>query len=293
MSRAKGAARLASPLRYPGGKACLYDIVKTIIAHNSLEQRQYVEPYSGGCGLALSLLYNGHVTAVHLNDADRSVWAFWHAVLNLTDDLVREIERAELSVNEWERQRSVQNRKADADPLELGFSTFYLNRTNRSGVIHSGGIIGGRDQAGPYKIDCRFNKIALIERILRASRYRGRIHLYNEDAEDFLANTDVCYPQTSIIYIDPPYVGKGSSLYRNSYSAADHRRLADLFATLENPWFLTYDNVELVRQLYCQYGSVELDIGYSAHSRYRGSELLVFSPKLHIPSEFVIEARAA
>jgi DNA adenine methylase len=284
-------ARLASPLRYPGGKSCLYDIAIRVIAHNSLEDRHYVEPYSGGCGLALNLLYSGHVAAVHLNDADRSIWSFWHSVLNATDAFIDLVLNAELSVREWERQRAIQSRKATADPLELGFSTFYLNRTNRSGVVHSGGIIGGRDQAGAYKIDCRFNKTDLTSRIRRVSRYKGRIHLYNEDAEGFV--TSRRYPETSLIYIDPPYVDKGSSLYRNSYSQADHVRLARIFADLTNPWFLTYDNVPLVRELYSRFQSVELDIGYSTHQRYRGSELMVFSEMLRIPSEFATSARAA
>jgi hypothetical protein len=33
------------------------------------------------------------------------------------------------------------------DDLEVGFATFFLNRTNRSGILN-GGIIGGRDQVG-------------------------------------------------------------------------------------------------------------------------------------------------
>lgn len=284
--------RLASPLRYPGGKSCLNDIAVSIIARNDLEHRHYVEPYSGGCGLALNLLYSGQVGAVHLNDADRSVWAFWQSAVHHTESFVAMIEEAELSVTEWERQRAIQNRKQSADVLELGFSTFYLNRTNRSGVIHSGGIIGGRDQGGPYKMDCRFNRPDLIARVRRVARYRGRIYLYNDDAEAFLA-TPQKYPSSSLIYIDPPYVEKGGSLYRNSYSTSDHERLAGVFGCLTNPWFLTYDNVPLVRDLYRSYEHVELDIGYSAHSRYRGSELLVFSRTLRVPVEFADQARAA
>lgn len=285
--------RLASPLRYPGGKACLYDIAARIIEHNSLEQRHYVEPYSGGCGLALSLLYDGQVSAIHLNDADRSIWAFWHSVLRDTERFVELVDAATLSVAEWERQRSVQMRKEDADPLELGFSTFYLNRTNRSGVIHSGGIIGGKSQQGPYKIDCRFNKTDLIQRIRRAAKYGGRIFLYNRDAEEFLARSGKDFPASGLVYIDPPYVKKGSWLYRNAYATNDHRRLAQVFGSLQNPWFLTYDNVPLVQELYAAFESTELDIGYSARVRYRGSELMVFSEMLQIPGELIEFARAA
>lgn len=284
---------MSSPLRYPGGKSCLLDIALQIIAHNRLEQVSYVEPYSGGCGLALSLLYGGHVTQVHLNDLDRSVWAFWNSALQDCDKLVRLIENAQFSISEWDRQREIQVRKADADPLELGFSTFYLNRTNRSGIVHSGGVIGGRAQAGEWSMDCRFNKPDLIKRIRRVHLYRGRIHLYNEDAETFLSRSGKDFAHSSLTYIDPPYYEKGSSLYKNSYHKEDHRRLAEVFANLRLPWFLTYDNVLPIRELYSEFLNFELDIGYSVQTKRRGSELLVFSPKLGPPPDLVLEARAA
>jgi DNA adenine methylase len=284
---------MSSPLRYPGGKSCLLDIALQIMAHNRLEQVSYVEPYSGGCGLALSLLYGGHVTHVHLNDLDRSVWAFWHSVLHECDRLVELIENAQFSVTEWDRQRSIQGRKADADPLELGFSTFYLNRTNRSGIVHSGGIIGGRAQAGEWTMDCRFNKPDLVRRVRRVHLYRGRIHLYNDDAELFLGRAGGDFPLTSMTYIDPPYFEKGSSLYKNSYQKADHSRLSELFSQLKMPWFLTYDNVPPIRELYRNFVSLELDIGYSAQTKRRGSELLVFGPSIKPPPGLTLEARAA
>jgi DNA adenine methylase len=285
-------SRLASPLRYPGGKSCLLRTVVEIIDCNQLQHRHYAEPYSGGCGLALSLLFDGHATSIHLNDADRSVWAFWHSVLNRCEELVALIDRAEFNVGEWDRQRQVQRRKQEADPLELGFSTFYLNRTNRSGIIHSGGIIGGRDQSGAWQMDCRFNKPDLIERVRRVYRYRGRIRLYNEDAEVFLKREGSDFPTTSLVYIDPPYFEKGSSLYRNAYSKKDHQRLAAVFAQVQAPWFLTYDNVTPIKALYADYACVEIDIGYSVQQKRLGSELLIFSSQLNLPSSLQMDAAA-
>jgi DNA adenine methylase len=228
-------------------------------------------------------LFEGHVTQVHLNDLDRAVWAFWQAVLTKTDALVKLIEETDVTVSEWERQRSIQGRKADAEILELGFSTFFLNRTNRSGIIHSGGIIGGKAQAGDWKLDCRFNKADLAARIRRVAKYVERITLYNEDAETFLGRIGGPIPANSVLYIDPPYYEKGSQLYRNSYKRGDHERIAAKLAELSAPWFLTYDNVEPIRELYRAYSSVELDIGYSVQTKRRGSELLVVSPSLILP----------
>ncbi|WP_191554146.1 DNA adenine methylase [Brevundimonas aurantiaca] len=282
--------RSASPLRYPGGKACLYDLTVNLLKLNGLQQRSYAEPYSGGCGLALNLLFSGHVSQIHLNDLDRSVWAFWKSTLDHTDDLVSRIENIDVSVDEWHRQREVQARKQDADIVDLGLSTFFLNRTNRSGIIHGGGIIGGKAQAGAWKMDCRFNKVDLIKRIRRIANYRNRIFIYNEDAEIFVGRIGQEIPDASILYVDPPYYEKGSLLYRNSYKPSDHERISKRLGDVRTPWFLTYDNVDPIKKLYESYESVELDIGYSVQTKRRGSELLVVSHGLRLPVEGMASA---
>jgi len=283
-------SRLASPLRYPGGKACLYKLATALLSMNGLQQRVYAEPYSGGCGLALSLLYSGHVSQIHLNDIDRSVWAFWQSIIYHTNDFINLVTSTDITVEEWQRQRLIQAQKESAEVLELGFSTFFLNRTNRSGIIHSGGVIGGKNQEGPWPIDCRYNKQDLVKRIHRVSQYKDRIFLYNEDAESFMGFSGKEYPQTAILYIDPPYFDKGSKLYKNFYKKKDHVRISDKISALRNPWFLTYDNVPSIRNLYGDYPTVELDIGYSVQVKRRGSELLVVSKGLRLPAETVASA---
>lgn len=278
-------SRSASPLRYPGGKACLFELAVGLLSSNNLHQRSYVEPYSGGCGLALSLLFEGHVAQIHLNDLDRAVWAFWRSVLYHTDELIDRITSTPVTVEVWESQRKLQFAKESAGVVDLGFSTFFLNRTNRSGIIHSGGIIGGKAQGGPWKLDCRYNKADLIQRIRRVARYRGRISIYNEDAEVFLTRLGGTIPSTAVVYVDPPYFDKGSKLYKNAYRAHDHQRIAALLSTIKNPWFLTYDNVAPIRNLYAAFDSVDLDIGYSVQTKRRGSEILVASPGLLLPVE--------
>ncbi|MEW2639883.1 DNA adenine methylase, partial [Vibrio cholerae] len=74
-----------SPLRYPGGKTAITPMVSDIIGANNLRSAHYVEPYAGGAGLALSLLFNKVVPHIHLNDLDLSIWAFWYSILNHTE----------------------------------------------------------------------------------------------------------------------------------------------------------------------------------------------------------------
>jgi DNA adenine methylase len=272
--------RSISPLRYPGGKACLYRTFVEILRTNNLSDRPYVEPYSGGCGLGLALLFNGFSARLHINDLDRSIWAFWQSALNRTDDLIELIEAVPVTIDEWHRQRDVQKRKHDADELELGFSTFFLNRTNRSGVIHSGGAIGGLDQRGAYKIDCRFNKANLIDRIRRIKKYSSRITLTNTDAEDLIINSS----KRSVLYVDPPYFDKGDTLYVNHYKPLDHARVSKALRSINSPWILTYDDVDGVRILYRREQCYEIQIGYSAHIKRKGTELLFLSKGLAPPS---------
>ncbi len=47
-----------SPLRYPGGKAKVYKEIVDLLKKNNKMETTYIEPFAGGCGLALMLLKN-------------------------------------------------------------------------------------------------------------------------------------------------------------------------------------------------------------------------------------------
>lgn len=277
--------RLTSPLRYPGGKTCLYDTLANILRLNNLERGTYVEPYAGGCGLALSLLYGGHVSDIHVNDLDRSIWAFWSSVLNKTEDLIYLVEHTPVTVKEWRRQREIQKNPRIANVLELGFSTLFLNRTNRSGVIKGAGVIGGLSQRGNYKIDCRFNREDLARRIRRVAKYKNRIHLTNLDALEFLKQTERELPDGTFYCIDPPYFTKGSSLYTNSYGPDEHATVATAVLKLKHNWIVTYDHAPEIRALYAQRRQFRFEIHYSIQTKRVGSEILIASKGLRLPEE--------
>ena len=273
-----------SPLRYPGGKACLDPIVSNIIRLNKMDFFHYAEPYAGGCGLALSLMFSGYVSEIHINDIDPSIWSFWHAVLEHTEDLVELINETEVTVKEWRQQRDIQVKEDISNPLELGFSAFYLNRTNRSGIISKAGIIGGFSQSGDYKIDCRFNKENLIHRIRRIRKYKSRIHLTQQDAVSFMQNSGAL-PQQTLFCIDPPYFNKGSSLYTSFYAPSDHEEVAQSILSLNYPWIVTYDNTEEIRKLYRERRQFTFDINYSLQSKRIGTELMITSKGLRLPEK--------
>ena len=280
-------AATASPLRYPGGKSCLYPLIAEVLRVNRLEHRQYAEPFAGGCGLALGLLYGGHVSDIHINDIDDGVWAFWESALNHTDDLALLVERTPVTVDEWHRQRRIHLDGNWCDPVTLGFATFFLNRTNRSGVIKRAGIIGGLGQNGRYKIDCRFNRDNLVRRIRRVSKYRSRIYLSRIDALEFIRRSASELPAQSFFYVDPPYFSKGSRLYTNFFEIADHAKLASSLLSMQHPWIVTYDNEPDIRRLYRSRRQLQFEVSYSLEVKRVGTELLIPSKGLRVNAQLI------
>ena len=273
-----------SPLRYPGGKNKLSAFIGNICIENVINGH-YVEPYCGGSSVALFLLLEGFVNKIVMNDKDRSIYAFWHSVLINTEELCDKIKNTEITIDEWKKQKEVQSRKERADLLELGFSTFFLNRTNRSGIINAG-VIGGIEQAGTYLIDCRFNKDELIKRIQKIADRKDDIRLYKEDA---LKLIDKIQKETKdinvIFYFDPPYYYKASSLYMNHYKSNNHKLVSKKIKNIKNThWIVSYDNVSEIRELYSNCQKKEYSVKHIAHSSRDGQEILFFSSNLKQPN---------
>ena len=273
-----------SPLRYPGGKGRLAQYVIDLVEMNGLTGGHYAEAYAGGAGIAISLLYLEYVSHVHLNDVDRAVFSFWRSVLDQPEDMARLVRDTPLTLDERLRQKAVYRESATATTLELGFATFYLNRTNRSGIIH-GGVIGGNAQSGTYRIDARFNRVELARRIEKVGSYAPRISLHNKDAVDFIAHDLPAIPGKALVYLDPPYYANGARLYRNTYKHDDHAKIAALVGSIPHPWIVSYDNAEPIRDLYSGFRQQTFGLGYSANTIYEGTEVMVFSKALKVPGE--------
>lgn len=271
-----------SPLRYPGGKNKLSKYVTKLLEHNNLLNGTYIEPYAGGAAVALYLLIDGHVNNIIINDIDRSIYAFWHSVLYETEALCNLIRETHINMDIWSEFKEMQKNKENVPLLELGFSTLFLNRTNRSGII-SAGVIGGKNQNGNYKMDCRFNKNQLIEKIQLISTFRDNVQLYNLDTIELINNVINNLENESFIFFDPPYYKKGSTLYVNSYKHEDHIELMNFISNINNhKWIVTYDNVEQISDIYSDFRSVTYSLKYTAEKKYFGSEIMIFSDNINL-----------
>lgn len=271
-----------TPLRYPGGKAKLGPFLGELFRLNSLVGGVYAEPYAGGAGAALHLLFRGYASKIFLNDIDRGVIAFWRAVLSRNEQFAEKIAKVPLTVAEWDRQREVY-RDGHAG-FDLGFAFFYLNRTNRSGIMN-GGIIGGRSQSSEWGIDARFNRADLAARVRAIGTMKRSITVTRKDALAFLDNVpEMIAGSKALVYLDPPYFMKGPDLYPNFYSAKNHADIAKYLKRFAAPWLLTYDDCDQVRHLYRHFVVRESELSYSARDVKRGRELVVASKGLIIPS---------
>lgn len=276
-----------SPLRYPGGKNKLAAFIANLCLENNIKGH-YVEPYSGGASVALFLLLEGYVDCITINDKDRSLYAFWYAVLNHTEEFCTMIVDTPITMEVWHKQKQVQVNKENATLLELGFSTFFLNRTNRSGII-SAGVIGGIEQNGNYLMDCRFNKSDLIKRIQLIGSRKKDIRLLQEDAIDLInlveEETRTRRNKNTLFYFDPPYYDKGSTLYMNHYLHSDHEAVSDSVKAIRNiHWIVSYDNAEEIRALYEGCRKNEFTFTHTAYESRVGKEIMFFSNSLTLPN---------
>lgn len=287
--------KLYSPLRYPGGKARFAPFIAEVMRANGLAGGHYLEPFAGGAGVALELLFDGHATHIHINDLDPAVHAFWSAVTRDPEGLLKLLRDTPITMDQWHYWRSMMLvQDPELSLAERGFATLFVNRTNRSGIL-KGGVIGGKAQTGTYKLDARFNKEMIAARLERIAMNADRISVYYEDAFLLLDRAAGFLPEQSLIYLDPPYYVKGRGLYRNFYKHDDHLQIAQLLQSpdFKRPWVVSYDSAPEICEMYSQNEALTYGLHYTAQARYVGDEVMFFKEGISVPDAKIPRATVA
>lgn len=273
-----------SPLRYPGGKNRISGFIKVAIQNLNVKNCTYIEPFAGGAGVALSLLLDGTVDNIVINDYDKAIYSFWRAIKQETDRLIERIENTPITIEEWYKQKAIYSTSTSYS-LELAFATLFLNRTNRSGIL-TAGPIGGYSQEGDWKLDVRFNRESLVAKIKDIASHRHNIFVYNKDIISLLRSYIPRFGEDVFIYFDPPYYNKGQKLYKNFFTPSDHQRIRDVITQeITTPWIITYDDVKAICDLYSAYDIRKFDLTYSAANKGTATELMIFSNTQFSPTE--------
>ena len=272
-----------TPLRYPGGKQRLSPFILELMVSNNLVGGEYAEPYAGGAGVAIELLLTEKVTKIHLNDSCVTIYSFWRSLLNYTEEFCKRVRDTPLTVETWKKQREILSRTDEFDQLDIGFSAFYLNRCNRSGILAGGGLIGGLEQNGKWKMDARFPREKLIDRIIAIASKKKAINVTRLNAELFISSHVPNLPKKSLVYCDPPYYKKAHGLYFNHYAPKDHVRIAEVIQRMNRPWVLSYDNVPEILACYSDRRHVCYRLQHTAATARKGKEAFFFADNLRLP----------
>ena len=297
IKKSKSKSFFVSPLRYPGGKTCLAPKLEQIIEKKFSDNRKvtFVEPYAGGAGAALVLLFSGKVDKIIINDLDKAIYKFWKIAVQDTGYLIRKIKRTKITIQEWKKQKSIyislQDKKnlSLKDERNLAFATLFLNRTNRSGIMR-GGPIGGIKQRSKWKIDERFTKKTIVERLEKVHKFRNKIEVYNLDGIKLLESLEQKKRSSQyFIFLDPPYFQKGRSLYLNNYRNRDHERLSQfLIKSSLKKWIMTYNDVSYIKRLYKNLPMMNFEIQHDAQFSKVGREIMIFPKTLFSQKLFLM-----
>lgn len=275
---------LYSPLRYPGGKGKLAPFMGLMINKMNIQNGTYIEPFAGGAGVALMLLMEGYVDNIVINDYDKAIYSVWRAIVSESENLVDRILHTPVDIEEWKKQKEIYVGQNSKYSLDLAFATFFLNRTNRSGIL-KGGPIGGLEQTGNYGIDARYNAEKLVERIRAIAKHKKHIKVYNKEIVSFIEHVLPSYGQNTLTYFDPPYFKKGPELYKNFFDKEDHAKIARLILSgVPGNWIITYDDSPEIIELYKQQCIRRYDLNYSAANTGKSSEVIVFNDDKFCPT---------
>jgi DNA adenine methylase len=283
--------RDVSPLRYPGSKQKLVKYFERILSFNSVSPDVIVEPFVGGGSTFLYFLVCRLAQKAIIGDRDRVIYSFWKVLFSQPQILIDFVLHVKVNVDTFYEYKDIAKNEQSFDNETLAKACLFLNRTSFSGIIaHSAGPIGGRSQVSQYKIDCRFNRKLLVDKIRYINSFADSVIVLNHDwgatvsyAQDWAAkenNTGHLF-----FYFDPPFFYKAQGLYRTFFEYSDHERLCKFLFSFPEPWILSYDNASEIRAMYGNniYKPLHVEMPYSVNSHAKRIEKELIITPLDLP----------
>jgi len=284
--------RNLSPLRYSGSKRKLVFYLYSVLKHNNLVPNVLVEPFVGGGNISLNFIVNDIVKKIIISDKDRLIYSFWHVVFYNPGYLINFIKKVKITLGTFYEYKEIVKNINNYNKNKLAEACLFLNRTSFSGILtDSAGPLGGKDQESKYKIDCRFYKERLIEKIKYISKFKSRVVVLNYDWRDTIEYAKQWAKNKKnlnrlFFYFDPPFFNKADNLYRCYFSEKEHMQFYKAIISLNYDWVLSYDNAPEIREMYSgdKYLKMNIEMPCSINSNSQKDQRELIITTLALPN---------
>lgn len=244
-----------SPLRYPGGKSRAVSQILGLLPANL---KILCSPFIGGGSVELACASKG--ITVHGYDAFEPLVNFWQVALAHPSRLANTVEKFHpLSKEEFYKLQIEYD--SISGKIERAAILYALNRSSFSGTTLCGGMSPNHPRFTPSSIH-------------RLRRFRAKN--LSVACADF--SKSIPKHQNHFLYLDPPYAN-GEKLYGQKGDMHDgfsHETLADLIRSHDR-WILSYNDCELIRDLYSGYEFISPKWTYGMNSSKLSNEVIIVS----------------
>lgn len=253
--------RSFSPYRYPGGKSKYCNEILQKLSIYLDKNNNFVDVFVGGGSITLAVAEKYRYHNIYINDIDPWVYSFWKLIAKNDSKEIKELFnlidiKPTIDYFNHLREKNPQNE------IEQAYYSIFFNRTTFSGLGFNGPI-GGKDQKSKYTIDCRYNSLKIKSNILECIKLlSGRTIVSNNHFSNFNTWSNTQY----VSYLDPPYVEAGKQLYTYWMQKEEHILLSNILQ-VKNDWVLSYDDDELIRDLYKNNQIFNLSVKYSVDGK--------------------------
>ena len=266
-------------IKYRGGKT---NEIPRIMGHIPRFTGRYVEPFFGGGALFFYLEPRQAI----INDINTKLMKFYRGVRDDYSNLRRELDEIELlytnNRNEFDalkalhpnervedknedlyyRLRAMFNETSDKSYSDA-LLYYYINKTAYSGMIRY-------NSKGEFNVPFgRYAHLNTKSVTLSHSKLLQRAEILNADYSDVF---NMC-KDDDFVFLDPPYdcifSDYGNEEYKDGFTEADHKRLANDFANLPCKALMVIGCTPLTEELYKGYIVDEYEKNYAVNIRNR------------------------